>query len=206
MKGLLLKDFYTIIKQLKVFVLMIVIFALIPNFSVSVFAVVYAAMLPITTLAYDERCKWDTLAAMMPYSPAALVLSKYLLGLLGVLCAGLLSAFGYGIQLFLLHAADDGSFWFSLLAGICTALLLLAINLPLMYRFGVEKGRLFFFALIALLALLLSLCGDAVTALLQNADQIMLAAALLPVLAFALFAFSGLVSIYIYEHKKEISR
>ena len=36
--------------------------------STASFAFVYSAMLPITAMAYDERSKWDKLAAMMPYS------------------------------------------------------------------------------------------------------------------------------------------
>ncbi|MEA4890523.1 MAG: ABC-2 transporter permease [Clostridiaceae bacterium] len=68
MKGLLLKDYYTLFKQAKIFILLILVFAVMPGESMTSFAVVYAAMLPITALAYDERAKWDSLAAMMPYS------------------------------------------------------------------------------------------------------------------------------------------
>ena len=32
-----------------------------------------ALMMPITTLAYDERSKWDRYAAMLPYSPEQIV-------------------------------------------------------------------------------------------------------------------------------------
>ncbi len=202
MKGLLLKDFYTITKQLKFFLLLIVCFALIPNFSVSVFAVVYAAMLPITTLAYDEQCKWNSLAVMMPYPPAFIVLSKYIIGLMGVVFATALSIVGYGIQTMVFHQADDGSFWFSLLTGLCLSIILLAVNLPLMYRLGVEKGRLIFFVLIALFVFAVSLCGNSLTPLLQDTARLQLIASLLPVIALVLFILSALISIYIYEHKK----
>jgi len=53
MKALLLKDFYTLIKQIKIFIIMIIIFAAIPGYSIAGFAMVYAAMLPITAMAYD---------------------------------------------------------------------------------------------------------------------------------------------------------
>ena len=91
MKGLLLKDLYTLGKQMKIFLVLLVAFALIPGYSISAFAVMYAAMLPMTALAYDERSKWDTLAAMMPYSTGALVLSKYLLGYFLAFCAALIA-------------------------------------------------------------------------------------------------------------------
>ena len=80
MRGLIMKDMLTIAKQAKAFLILILFFAVIPSFSGSSFAMLYAAMMPISALAYDENCKWDQLAAMMPYSVRDIVLSKYLLG------------------------------------------------------------------------------------------------------------------------------
>ena len=80
MRGLIMKDMLTIAKQAKAFLILILFFAVIPSFSGSSFAMLYAAMMPISALAYDENCKWDQLAAMMPYSVRDIVLSKYLFG------------------------------------------------------------------------------------------------------------------------------
>ena len=80
MKALIKKDIFTVLKSMKVFLVIIILFSIIPGFSASSFAVVYASMLPLTALAYDERSKWDTLAATMPYSPWQIVGSKYALG------------------------------------------------------------------------------------------------------------------------------
>ena len=44
-------------------------------------------MLPYTAMAYDERSKWNQLAAMMPYSDRDIVLSKYVFGWLFILAA-----------------------------------------------------------------------------------------------------------------------
>ena len=82
MKGLVWKDIYTLLKQAKFILLLMVLFACLPGYSMSAFAIFYGAMLPITALAYDERSKWDELAAMMPYSVKEIVGSKYVLGLL----------------------------------------------------------------------------------------------------------------------------
>ena len=91
MKGLLLKDCFTLVKQMKIFLLIIIVFSLVPGYSMSAFAIVYSALLPMSALAYDERSKWDSLAAMMPYRPRDMVLSKYLLGVGAVLAAVVLS-------------------------------------------------------------------------------------------------------------------
>ena len=73
MKGLLLKDWYTLIKQMKIMLVLMLVFACVPDYSMDAFAVVYTAMLPVTALAYDERSKWDELAAMLPYSVREIV-------------------------------------------------------------------------------------------------------------------------------------
>lgn len=148
MKGLLLKDFYTLVKQLKIFLLLIVIFAVLPDSNLSNFAVVYAALLPITALAYDERSHWDTLAAMLPYSSRSLVQSKYLLGYLLTAAAALLSLVTQLVASAVQHAPMPSESGFSLLLIFCIALLFLAVSLPIISRLGVEKGRIAFLIMI----------------------------------------------------------
>lgn len=92
MKGLLLKDWYTLIKQMKIMLVLMLVFACVPGYSMAAFAVVYAAMLPVTALAYDERSKWDELAAMLPYSVREIVGGKYVLGVTAVAAAGAVAA------------------------------------------------------------------------------------------------------------------
>ena len=84
MSALLLKDYYVIFRPMKIFLLLILVFSCIPGTFYSTFAVVYASMLPYTALAYDERSRWDQMAAMMPYSARDVVLSKYLFGWIAV--------------------------------------------------------------------------------------------------------------------------
>ena len=153
MKALLMKDTYVIWRQMKFFLVLIVVFASIPSSFNNIFAIVYAAMLPYTAMAYDERSKWDQLAAMMPYSTQDIVLSKYVFGWLCIAVAALVSQ---AIQLVL------SLFWsgahFSLattLMAVCCGLCIMSITLPLMFRFGVEKGRLTMFLIIFLV------CGSA---------------------------------------------
>ncbi len=146
MKGLLLKDWYLLIKRLKFVLLIMLLFACIPGYSISFFAVLYAAFLPMTALAYDERSKWNDLAVMMPYSVPELVTSKYLLGIIGVFIAGIISSVAQ-----FLSTGGGAAFYesiMSLLVMVCLALIFLSINMPIMFRLGVEKGRLIFMLLI----------------------------------------------------------
>lgn len=167
MKGLLLKDYYTLLKQLKFYLIFIVIFALIPSMNFSNIAMVYAAMLPITVIAYDERCKWDQLAIMMPYSKQELVFSKYLIGYIGV---ALCMALSFGLQGIISAFGGAPFTQETALAIIITAfvaLLLMAINLPFMFWLGVERGRVVFMVLIAATVFIGMMSADSVKKLLD---------------------------------------
>ena len=144
MKGLLIKDWKTLLKQMKVMLVIVVVLACIPGTYMAAFALFYAAMLPITALAYDERAKWDELAVMMPYTAKAIVGSKYVLGLTLVLPVLALSM----LSRLIVHSAPIVSEdTMSLLITACLSLVLMAIDLPFMFRFGVEKGRLIYILL-----------------------------------------------------------
>lgn len=147
MKGLMWKDIYTLLKQAKFILLLMVLFACLPGYSMSAFAIFYGAMLPITALAYDERSKWDELAAMMPYSVKEIVGSKYVLGLLLV---GGISALSIAARIVIgiIKAAPfDAEGIISILILACLSLVLLMVDLPLMFRLGVEKGRIIYILL-----------------------------------------------------------
>lgn len=58
MKALLYKDAMVLWKQMKLMLLLILIFAVIPSEFQNTFAVLYAALLPYSALAYDERSRW----------------------------------------------------------------------------------------------------------------------------------------------------
>lgn len=142
MKGLLLKDIYTLGNQTKLFLGMMVLFAVLPGSSLSACAIIYASLLPTTALAYDEHAKWQWLAAMMPYSTTSLVVSKYLLGYLAVIATTLLSFAAQVIYALVTHHNIAHEELGALLCISCIAFLFLAIDLPLLFRFGSEKSRM----------------------------------------------------------------
>lgn len=144
MKGLLIKDFYTVAPQIKIFLLMGVVIALSTSGEMVPFIVLYASMLSMTAMAYDEQCKWGVFADMLPCSAFDNVFCKYLLGwavvaIMEVLC--------FASQLIYSVIIGGGSAMEVALMQvlyISIAVILQAINLPLMFLFGVEKGRIWF--------------------------------------------------------------
>ena len=160
MKGLLIKDFYSIVSQLKLFLIIIIAFALVPGYSVSAFAMVYAALLPINALAWDEQSKWDNLARMMPYSKFDLVFSKYIIGYISILSAAVLcTGFAFVYSFFPSSEPLNISSVVMFACSGAGGLLLMALNLPLMFRLGVEKGRLLFGIMVGVSCVLIAVAN-----------------------------------------------
>lgn len=149
MKSLLLKDFYVITKQLKIFLIIIPVIALTTGEAMSTFSILLGAVLPMTAIAYDERSEWNELAAMMPYSKFDLIFSKYLLGYLCMFGAALLVFIGQIIWKYngIVVIDDDINV---LLFAVMGGLIFIAINTPILFKFGSEKGRFVFIITMAL--------------------------------------------------------
>lgn len=206
MKALIQKDVYVLWKQMKIFiVVMLVIMAGNGAFG-SVFVVIWCAMLPYTALAYDERCKWDQLAAMMPYSPRDLVLSKYVLGWL---CAGAAGLFVLAAQAAIraLRLPLETGSPLAVLISFCASVCALAITLPLMFRFSVERGRMVMFLVIFLVcggagALGTILAPDSAPVPGNTVALLSMAAVLAPIAAAVLTAVSIPLSLQLYAARR----
>ncbi|MDY4140647.1 MAG: ABC-2 transporter permease [Eubacteriales bacterium] len=201
MKALLLKDFLTLSRYLRMALLFVVIFACIPGGSMAAYALVFAAMIPITALAYDEQSKWPRLAAMMPYSPRQLVMSKYVLGYIMLGGAILLSVVSTAVTTLVRGDVLDPASLSMLLILACAASLILAVIMPLILRFGVEKGRLVMLVGVAVIV--------GITFVLGEDDGLMAAMDASPLVVLAVFlavcvavnALSIPLSVRIYSRK-----
>lgn len=143
MKGLIIKDSSVLIKKSKFLFLMIFLFGAAPVDSFLGLAVMYPAMLPITALAYDEQSKWDNLAAMMPYSVFELAFSKYVLCYIITLSSAAVTFTVHNAVAFFVTYAEPVTA-LELAVYLSFSLVISALNIPLVLRFGVEKGRFAF--------------------------------------------------------------
>lgn len=200
MKALLWKDVCLLRRQLRLFLIAIVIFALIPSGFVQLFAVTYAAMLPYNTIALDEQSHWDQLAMMMPYSDWDVVLSKYLVGWACCLSTGLIALVAGTIEgRFVANAAEPQA----VLMVLCIGLVLLALSLPLLFRFGVTKGRI----MMVVMVMLLCGCAGAASNLFSGADGLRVSGVtlvLMAVIAAAANFASVFIAERIYRKKREM--
>ena len=156
MKGLLLKDLYMSEKYCRVFLLIVVVFfgmSLMsgPGFFLLAYPCILMGLIPASLISYDEREKWDVYSGTLPCSRRQLVSCKYLVGLIGELPVICTTTVLYALGLFRMGAFDPHA-----VLGMAAVFLLLgligpAATLPFMFRFGAEKGRIAYFAVIILL-------------------------------------------------------
>lgn len=75
MIGLLKKDLYVADKSGRMLLVIALVFSMVPNMGSfgSTYAMMLALMMPLTSIAYDERSKWDRYAAMLPYTSGKIV-------------------------------------------------------------------------------------------------------------------------------------
>ena len=193
MKALVLKDFYVLWKQMRMFLLIMVLLSVVGGIFNSVFVVVWCAMLPYTAMAYDERSHWDRLAAMMPYSRRDIVLSKYVLGWLCMAAAMVLSlVFQTAASVVTRESPTLSALAMSFLGGVIA----LDITLPMVLRFGVERGRWGFMVIIFGVAAL----GGAIAGMAEELPSISLPAmVLLPLAAVIATAVSIPLSMKLYK-------
>ena len=144
MIALLKKDIFVMDKQMRLLVILALLFNLIPSASSlgATYAMLIALMLPMSTISYDERCKWDRYAAMLPWTPQQIVGSKYVLSY-GALALGAALIILGNFARTLYGGATDWEETGALLAIYLVLIAVMtAVVYPLIYRFGSEKGRL----------------------------------------------------------------
>ncbi len=145
MSGLLLKDMYVLTKQLRIFFITAPLFMLSGTISAILFILMLFATLPMTSISYDEQSKWSSYAIMMPYSKVSLVISKYLIGYIFIGVSVVFSVvFLIIVNSFRANIFELGIDVNGLVFGISSALTFLAINLLVVFKFGVEKGRIIY--------------------------------------------------------------
>lgn len=214
MKGLLLKDLYMSEKYCRVFLLIVVVFfgmSLMsgPGFFLLAYPCILMGLIPASLISYDEREKWDVYSGTLPCSRRQLVSCKYLVGLIGELPVICITTVLYALGLFRMGAFDPHA-----VLGMAAVFLLLgligpAATLPFMFRFGAEKGRIAYFAVIILLcgvsAAFGSIQGSGVGENALTAGIVMPQAGVslfLAVLAVLLYAVSWRLSIAFYKKRE----
>lgn len=150
MLGLIKKDFLIIKSNLKLIIIMLVVFfmmALQGEFDISFVPPFIVVMLFMSTFSYDEYNKWDAYVITLPNGRKNVVKSKYIASVILILLTIIIT-----ILLNCLVGIINNNFEFdklisTLTGGAFATILIQSIMYPLIFKFGMEKGRIGLFAL-----------------------------------------------------------
>ncbi len=207
MKGLILKDAYMMAKYCRSYLLILILFTVVGAFNrENMFFILYpsliASMLPVTLLSYDERSKWDIYSATLPCSKKQIVSGKYIIGIVVHFIAVVSTILAQIISMVI--KKDFSGEHILILACILIALpaISTAITLPIMFRFGTEKGRLVYFFMIGLFSAIAMIVTFLYTKDMGTEIRFVPTFTVLCAAAIALYALSWHLSIKFYEKRE----
>lgn len=201
MKGLLIKDILVLRQQALIYGILLAVwcgFSIAgqnPTFFTGAMGVL-SMLIILNCYAYDEKANWDKLALTTPVSRAYMVLSKYLLTFLLILFS-----FAVSILVCCVVGGDIGEGVFSSLSVLSIVLCWVAICLPLLTKFGVEKARMLIILIMLIPTFLLMLLPQ--TNLISiDASAVETLLKIAPLVAILLYGASAFLSVRIYSKKE----
>ncbi len=158
MKGLMIKDLCLLRNQKKLLLILLILavwFTVMNNDGFAFpFMAMMASVMTVSTLSYDEVDKSQTHLFTLPFDRRTYVTEKFLLGsalLLAFQALGCLCVLVRGI---VSPGAGNGSFGLYLFFVVCAGVVMLSVMIPVRIRFGDDQGRIIFYVVFALAALI----------------------------------------------------
>lgn len=206
MKSLIIKDFLNVKGQLKVYGLLLIFYSVFSFATkatdvIGAMFIMLSVLIVINTLSYDDKVKWDKYSLTMPISRSNIVLGKYTFGLILLTIAFLLSL---GISTFTslaINSTNSTNLVIANLAMLAIGIIFMSLILPILFKFGVEKGRM-----LMMLVLLIPVCIAMIFQMLgiefpQNTDLDYLIY-VIPVVLIVILVLSIVLSVKIYNKKE----
>lgn len=152
MLALLMKDIYMLSKQLKFFILLIVIFSALSivndlGLVLILFALIFGSLQLSSAFTLDEMCGWDRYVNTFPFKRKTIVQSKYVLGLISTFGAVLILL---PITLLSSEFSTLPSEYIRFIVALIVTfgILYISIVIPFYIKFGSQKGRIIIFAIV----------------------------------------------------------
>lgn len=212
MKGLLLKDWYMLVKEVKFYVPFTVIYAMLAAFTgmpimFVMINVMLGSMIVKSLMAREEQNKWDSMAVNLPVTAREMVMEKYLIGLLGTLASNVASFLVLLAVRFAFQRNTELPLFPFFMIYMGFGAIYLAGELPVLFKFGTANGRIVFMAVVALLAGVSAGVGSALSesVSLENGMQpaeLLTVAAVLLLIAVAAVAGSIRLSVSFYKKRE----
>ena len=211
MNGLLLKEYHTLKRYIMSYGFAFLLFLVL---SIYMRSAVYLqsmltmslGMLAFTGMTYDKMYGWEKLVLTMPVKRSSVVASKYIASVIMAVVALVIST-GIGMLMTQIFSTVEESVEEMAVVGIVLfgmILFVYAIVLPLIYKLGVERARIYMIAVVMIpFFLFLSLAEYVPMTLLQFVEEhIVVTGVLLVGVACVFYIASYCVSVKIYKGKE----
>ncbi len=196
MKGLIVKDFTYIKNYWKTYLLAIIL---------GIISMLIIFIISINTFSFDKENNWNKYALTMPVSRRDIVRAKYMLNIIGLLLGSILGFlltlignFFYKIDL------DFNNFINILIISMAFFLILSAIDLPTLFKWGTNKGKIvLMIVLFTLIAIIFQIIEKAYNYILNisSIDTIKLNL-LIILISILIYFISYKISLYIMSKKE----
>ena len=208
MLGLIKKDLLMIkgnLRQAILFLVVFIILALQENNIIVIVPVFVSMMIFMTTFSYDEYNKWEAYAISLPVSRKNIVKAKYFASIILWAIALLVTAVITVVMGIFEQNINYSEMIGMILGCVFSIVLLEALMFPLIFKFGVEKGRIGVFIGVFVIAALLGFIFTGID--LENANGFIeffnnYYYILIPLVAVILMVISYFVSKKIYLKKE----
>lgn len=191
MTALLRKDIYVADRQARLLIALGLVFSLLPrmeSFGMT-YALMTAFIIPLNAVAYDEKCKWDRYAAMLPYRVSELVGCKYLLSVVYTLLAIAIVVVGAAIRSMVFQSGTGwGEVRDVILMIVMVMVFVMNLTLPMLFRFGPERSRM-------LMTLMLGVAIGLGVGVVKVANTLELPSLPVPVIAAAAIAVGAVMTV-----------
>ncbi len=206
MKGLIKKDLLVIKSNIKHLLLLVLIFCFLSIDGNNMFYYIptfISTMLFITTFSYDEINKWDSYAITLPKGRKNVVKAKYITSILIICWAILLTYIGGIIFGELSNSLNISLLNNNIYSCLFGALLIISLSFPLIFKYGVERGRIFLIVIIFGFIFLISLISKYITIpeYLKNIDN-QYGMYIISIIILLILFISYLISKKIYQKKE----
>lgn len=164
MKGLIKKDFLLLKRNLKYFLIVVIIFTIFSldgkTFNVAFIVPFIMMTVFISTFSWDDFNNFNAYAIALPIGRKNIVKSKYISAVILIIISILLGiTISLSTHVILKNAFDFQTVLSDIAGTILGLVIVLSIWLPSIYKFGVEKGRIMLFVGVFLIAFLVTIAS-----------------------------------------------
>lgn len=153
MKGLLLKDLYMAKKYCRANFVFVVLCLAISAFGVNsiffmVYSMVFISVIPVSLISYDEKSRWNIYSEAFPWSRSQVVSAKYLMAMILVGVIWILNVLAQIIRILRNPSLQWSNIAVELSVLLVTGIFSSSMILPVIFKFGAEKGRVAYYTVI----------------------------------------------------------